>query len=108
MLSVSSKEPPMPTIDAVLDSLKASEKDSIRRWMDWLRIPSISTDPAHAGDCRKAAEWAAAQLREAGFRAEIRPARGEDGKEGRPIVMAFAEGSPGYTGPHILFYGHYD
>ena len=22
--------------------------------------------------------------------------------------MAFAEGSPDYAGPHVLFYGHYD
>jgi acetylornithine deacetylase/succinyl-diaminopimelate desuccinylase-like protein len=99
----------MPTpIDAVLASLKSSEKDSIDRWMDWLRIPSISTDPKYAGDCRKAAEWAAGQLRQSGLKAEVRPARGEDGKEGHPIVMAFSEGAPDYKGPHVLFYGHYD
>jgi acetylornithine deacetylase/succinyl-diaminopimelate desuccinylase-like protein len=95
-------------VDAVLTLLKSSERDSVARWMDWLRIPSISTDPAHAKDCRRAAEWAAAQLREAGLRAEIRPARADDGKEGHPIVMGFADGAPGYAGPHVLFYGHYD
>ena len=29
---------------------------------DWLRIPSVSTQPEHAGDCRKAAEWLARKV----------------------------------------------
>ena len=33
----------------------------------WLRIPSISTLPEHAGDIRRAAEYAADQLRRIGF-----------------------------------------
>ena len=31
-----------------------------------LRIPSLSADPAHAGDIREAAEWLAANLRDIG------------------------------------------
>ncbi|HYX50675.1 MAG TPA: peptidase M20, partial [Ktedonobacteraceae bacterium] len=33
----------------------------------WLCIPSISTLPEHAGDIRRAAEYAADQLRHIGF-----------------------------------------
>jgi acetylornithine deacetylase/succinyl-diaminopimelate desuccinylase-like protein len=95
-------------IDAVLDTLKKSERDSIARLIDWLRIPSISTDPKHRADSRRAAEWAAAQLREAGLRSELRPARDDKGNEGHPIVMAWSDGAPDYKGPHVLFYGHYD
>src|SRR5687768_3244598 len=61
-----------------LEALKSDEKAAIGRLMEWLRIPSVSTDPAFKGDVRRAAEWAAAQLREAGFKAEIRPT--PDGK----------------------------
>ena len=43
----------------------------------WLRIPSISTLPEHAGDIRRAAEYAADQLRQMGFeRAELIPTQG--------------------------------
>jgi acetylornithine deacetylase/succinyl-diaminopimelate desuccinylase-like protein len=94
-------------VPAVLHRLKSSERDSIARWMDWLRIPSISTDPAYANDCRRAAEWAADQLRAAGFRAELRETD-NNGKPGHPIVMAYSDGAPDYKGPHVLFYGHYD
>jgi acetylornithine deacetylase/succinyl-diaminopimelate desuccinylase-like protein len=66
-----------------------------------LRIPSISTLPEHAGDCRKAAESLAADLKRIGF---------EHGRlietEGHPMVYAdwlHAEGKP-----TVLIYGHYD
>ncbi|MGP3952008.1 M20/M25/M40 family metallo-hydrolase [Streptomyces sp. 7N604] len=35
--------------------------------VEWLRIPSVSADPAHAGDVRRSAEWLAAKLAETGF-----------------------------------------
>ncbi len=101
---------PSPHAAAVLEALQRAEPDSIARWMDWLRIKSISTQPAHKDDCRNAAEWCADQLRQAGFRVEVRESG--DVKAGRgsghPIVMAWADGDPGYRGPHVLFYGHYD
>ena len=34
---------------------------------DWLRIPSVSADPARAGEVRRSAEWLAAALRTTGF-----------------------------------------
>jgi acetylornithine deacetylase/succinyl-diaminopimelate desuccinylase-like protein len=89
----------------VLKWLEENEKKSVDRLVDWLRIPSISTDPKHAGDCRAAAEWAADRLREAGLRAEVRKT-GTDAAPGHPIVMGFSDGEPG--SPHVLFYGHYD
>lgn len=91
--------------------LGENEKQSLDRWIDWLRIPSISTDPAYRSDCRKAAEWAADHLRQSGFRVEIRETGkvGADGMgSGHPVVFASIDPAPGYKGPHVLFYGHYD
>ncbi|MBN9562696.1 MAG: dipeptidase [Alphaproteobacteria bacterium] len=67
-----------------------------------LRIPSISAQPAHAPDCQRAAEWMRDQFASLGFEVSIRPT------PGHPVVLAHHAGAPGYRGPHILFYGHYD
>ena len=96
------------SLSQVFELLKSQESASVARLMDWLRIPSISTDPAHAADTRRAAEWAAAQLREAGFTVELHETKDPAGKPGHPVVMAESPGAPEYKGPHILFYGHYD
>ncbi|MBX6378679.1 MAG: dipeptidase, partial [Clostridia bacterium] len=67
----------------------------------FLRIPSVSALPAHAEDVRRAAEWVAAALREAGLeRVAVLPTAGH------PVVCGewmHAEGAP-----TALVYGHYD
>ncbi len=81
--------------------------------MDWLRIPSVSTDPAFDAETRAAGVWCVERLREAGFSdarlVETGPV-GPDGRRGRghPVVLAESAGAPGYAGPRVLFYGHYD
>jgi len=70
-------------------------------YLDFLRIPSISGIPDHAGDCRHAAEFLAAQLREAGAEnVEVC----ETG--GHPVVYADRLHAPG--APTVVVYGHYD
>ena len=39
----------------VLDRVDRTLEASLERLFDFLRIPSISAQPAHAGDCRRAA-----------------------------------------------------
>ncbi|HEY0435423.1 MAG TPA: M20/M25/M40 family metallo-hydrolase [Phenylobacterium sp.] len=95
----------MPGVDAVLDWLKREERQSISRLFEWLRIPSVSTDPAYKQQTRQAAEWAAGHLRESGFKAELRDIGTPKGT-GHPIVWATCNESA--EGPHVLFYGHYD
>jgi acetylornithine deacetylase/succinyl-diaminopimelate desuccinylase-like protein len=95
------------TVDAVLDHLRKSESAQIDRLCQWLKIPSISTDKAYAGDVRKAGEWARDRLKEIGIDAVLRET-GMKEKPGHPIVFAEHPGPDGYKGPHVLFYGHYD
>ena len=96
-----------PNTERVLNWLSDHEEGSVRRLMDWLRIPSISTDPSYRIKCREAADWCADQFREIGFRVEVAPT-GTSEKPGHPIVLATCDGAPEYKGPHVLFYGHYD
>ncbi len=95
------------SIDAALAALASNESQSLARWVAWLKIPSVSTDPKHKDDCAAAARWAAAQLTDLGFTAQVLPT-GTPHAPGHPIVLATIEPAPNYRGPHVLFYGHYD
>ena len=68
---------------------------------EFLRIPSVSADPAYAGSVRQAAEWVADHLRKAGADA----VRLEE-TAGFPIV--YGEKFIGTHAPTVLVYGHYD
>jgi acetylornithine deacetylase/succinyl-diaminopimelate desuccinylase-like protein len=68
---------------------------------DFLRIPSISTDPEHAEDVARAARWVADGLRRAGLEnVEVIPTGHH------PLVYADWLHAPGK--PTVLCYGHYD
>ena len=90
----------------VLERLGENEREALARLIDWLSIPSISTDPAYDPQTRAAAEWAMQRLREAGFEAEL-VQTAPDGGRGQPVVLATTPGAGG-DAPHVLFYGHYD
>lgn len=86
--------------------LAAADKDfkaSLDRLFALVRIPSISTDPAYAGDCEAAANAVVADLKSMGFEAEARRT------PGRPMVVAhYTPKGAAKATPHVLFYGHYD
>lgn len=86
----------------VLKRIDANHDDSLARLFELLSIPSVSTDPAFAPECRRAAEWCAAALSDIGFTAEVIPTTGH------PMVVARGRDKPDGTKPHVLFYGHYD
>lgn len=65
---------------------------------DFLAIPSVSADPAHAADVQRAADWVAERVRGLGGSAETL----EDGK----LVVGEVPGPP--NAPTVLVYGHYD
>jgi len=93
-------------VEGVLNRIERGEPEAIERTFDWLRIPSVSTDPTHRTDCRRAAEWARDQLAACGLEAEL-VETGTAEAPGHPMVMAEANSGEG-SGPHVLFYGHYD
>ncbi|HEV7492520.1 M20/M25/M40 family metallo-hydrolase [Baekduia sp.] len=70
---------------------------------DWLRIPSISTGGGDPADLARAAEWAAAKVRDAGGEAELVTIDG-----GNPLVVGELRASTGDDAPTVLIYGHYD
>ncbi|MBX3058870.1 MAG: M20/M25/M40 family metallo-hydrolase, partial [Anaerolineae bacterium] len=69
---------------------------------DLLRIPSISTDPAHAADMRRAAEWLVAHMQSLGLdKAQVMETAGY------PVAYGEWLGA-GPDKPTVLVYGHYD
>jgi acetylornithine deacetylase/succinyl-diaminopimelate desuccinylase-like protein len=89
----------MSQLDAVLARIDDDLDAALERLFAVLRIKSISTDPAFAGDCRACADWHVADLASIGFEASARDT------PGHPIVVGHDRSAPG---PSALFYGHYD
>ncbi len=73
----------------------------IASYQAFLRIPSISALPAHAADCRAAADWLVEALTDAGLEhaSTFETA-------GHPVVYADWLHAP--DAPTVLVYGHYD
>jgi len=85
-------------LDAYCDAHQPRFVDEL---VEFCRIPSISADPAHAGDVRRSAERLAQAARDAGFAtAELIETAGH------PAV--FAERMVDEGLPTVLIYGHHD
>ncbi len=81
--------------------LNHDQQRFLEEWMDFLKIPSISADPAHTADVQEAAQWVKNALLQAGCpMVEIIPT------EGHPIVYGAYLVDPDL--PTVLVYGHYD
>ncbi|MCS7189533.1 MAG: dipeptidase [Bacteroidia bacterium] len=78
--------------------IEESKDKLLSELKEFLTFPSISVQPAHRGDLRKAAEWLQQKLVSLGFRVEM---LGDP-----PVVHGFYQGPSG--SPTALFYGHYD
>ena len=89
----------MSKLDAALAHADAHIEESLERLKTLVRIRSISTDPAYAGEVRKAADWLVDDLGKLGFDASVRDTAGH------PMVVAHDTAA---EGPHVLFYAHYD
>ena len=87
---------------SVLAEIDQQFPESIERVFELLRFPSVGTDPAHHADCRRTAEWLAAQLTAMGFEAGLRKTTGQ------PLVVGRYDPPGAGDVPHVLFYGHYD
>jgi acetylornithine deacetylase/succinyl-diaminopimelate desuccinylase-like protein len=87
-------------MDKVIAHIDANEKRYQRELFELLRIPSISADPDHRGDIRRAAEWTRDKLQAMGCNARLVET------PGHPVVYGEWLKAPGK--PTVLFYGHYD
>jgi acetylornithine deacetylase/succinyl-diaminopimelate desuccinylase-like protein len=69
---------------------------------DFLRIPSVSADPAHADDVKRAAAWVCSFIRDAGGDCEVVDWHGQ------PLAIGELRASVGDAAPTVLCYGHFD
>jgi acetylornithine deacetylase/succinyl-diaminopimelate desuccinylase-like protein len=91
-----------PASEAAREYARSNGEKFTAELFELLRIPSLSGDPAHAGDVRRAAEWLADHLRRLGLEtaAVMETA-------GHPVVYGAWMGA-GPDKPTVLVYGHYD
>lgn len=81
--------------------LDQHEKQALEEVTELLRIPSVSTEPAHRDDCREAAQWLHSKLDALGFEGEITTV-----DDGHPLLDAHLEVDE--DAPTVTIYGHYD
>lgn len=82
-------------------TLTTDQERYLKEWMSFLKIPSVSANPAHKSEVAQAAEWVKKALDEVGcLHTEIIPTAGH------PIV--YGEHLIDKNLPTILVYGHYD
>jgi acetylornithine deacetylase/succinyl-diaminopimelate desuccinylase-like protein len=87
-------------IDQVDAYLEAHRGDFEEQLKALLRIPSVSAQPDHNADTRRAAEFVRDDLRSMGVSVELISTKGH------PIVYGECKDAPGK--PTLLIYGHYD
>jgi acetylornithine deacetylase/succinyl-diaminopimelate desuccinylase-like protein len=92
----------MASVDSrdVLGRIDAEKETYLEELKEYLRIPSISTDPDYRAEVLRAAEFLRGKMAQAGLSAELIETAGH------PLVYGEWSGAPG--APTILFYGHYD
>src|SRR5215210_4273286 len=84
-------------VDAYLDAHRGDFEEQLKAL---LRIPSVSAQPSHDADTRRAAEFVFEDFRAMGLDAEL------ISTQGHPLVYAERLVSAGK--PTLLIYGHYD
>src|SRR5690606_34535258 len=85
-------------VDAYLETHRGDFEEQLKTL---LRIPSVSAQPEHDADTRRAAEFVRDDLRRMGVAAEL-----VEFPKGHPIVYGERMDAPGK--PTLLVYGHYD
>ena len=93
--------------NAVRDYIDSHADEFFAALMQWLRIPSISADPARSADVRRSAEWLAGHLRTTGFETAEIWETGTPDEPGLPAVFAQWSATDS-TAPTVLIYGHHD
>jgi acetylornithine deacetylase/succinyl-diaminopimelate desuccinylase-like protein len=84
-------------VDAYLEAHRGDFEEQLKAL---IRIPSVSAQPAHNADTRRAAEFVRDDLAAIGLKAELIETKGH------PLIYAEGPAVPGK--PTVLVYGHYD
>lgn len=90
------------TSQDVFNRIDREKESYLEELKDYLRIPSISTDPDYRDEVLRCAEFLRQKMETAGLTTRLLETEGP----GYPLVYAEWMGAPGK--PTILFYGHYD
>ncbi len=91
----------MTALKALPAYIQAHQERFLRELLNFLRIPSVSTDAQCREDVREAAAWLAAHMKDIGVEnVGIYPT------QGHPIVVGHKMVDPAL--PTVLVYGHYD
>ena len=86
---------------AILQQIESCRERWLAELEEFLRIPSVSTDPERTDQVLAAANWLGGKLQQAGCtEVELWPTAGH------PVVYGAWRGAPG--APTVLVYGHYD
>jgi len=84
----------------VLTKIDAGRQRAVDELAELLRIPSVSTDPRHTADVRRAAEWTVERLKRLGFQTTLHET------SRHPVIYGELLRDPDL--PTLLIYGHYD
>ncbi|MFH1049706.1 MAG: dipeptidase [bacterium] len=85
-----------------IDFIESNQDKHLAELIEFLKIPSISSDSEHNGDMKRCSEWLCSNIQEIGIsKSRIIPT------DGHPIVYGeWLEAGP--DKPTVLIYGHYD
>ncbi|MBL7996659.1 dipeptidase [bacterium] len=88
-------------MESVISFINSNRERYVEELKDFLRIPSISTNPENKADVARCAQYVSDQMNKSGLQnIQIIPT------QGHPVVYGEWLGAPGK--PTILYYGHYD
>jgi acetylornithine deacetylase/succinyl-diaminopimelate desuccinylase-like protein len=88
------------TVTDAIHFAHENHQNTLNELNELVKIPSVSTNPEHAADMHKAAEWLKNKLSTLGFSSQVFKT------DKHPIVFAEYKFAP--DAPTILVYGHYD
>src|SRR5690606_12450219 len=88
-------------LDKALTEVAGRGESYVADLVDYVKIPSVSTEPEHASDIRVAARWTVERLKRAGV-PDVRVLE----TAGHPVVVGRLHHAP--SKPTVIIYGHYD
>src|SRR5947208_1610198 len=101
MVAASAESARSASVGEYVEYLRCNREAWLNELREFIRIPSVSSDPHRRADVLRCAEWLRAQLTRIGM-ARTHLIR----TSGHPLVYSESRFSP--SRPTILVYGHYD